>query len=191
MVDNGSAVIMPMLRTVRPNAVLARTLRREGIVIDPLGALLAVLVFEWTVAHQIGTTLLHVFSIFGQTIAVGSILGAAVANSYGLPLRHRFIPLYLHNFPAIVVVTSTFAVSNLLMHESGLLAVTIMGIWLANMREVNTRDILNFKENLTLMLVSTLFIVLSARLEFDGLITLGRGALGCCWLCNLLLDQPR
>jgi CPA1 family monovalent cation:H+ antiporter len=178
MVVTGPTVIMPMLRTVRPNAVLARTLRWEGIVIDPLGALLAVLVFEWIVAHQIGTTLLHVFSIFGQTIAVGSILGAVVAYSYGLLLRHRFIPLYLHNFSAIVVVTSTFAVSNLLMHESGLLAVTIMGIWLANMRGVNTRDILNFKENLTLMLVSTLFIVLSARLEFDGLITLGWGALG-------------
>ena len=172
MVVTGPTVIMPMLRTVRPNAVLARTLRWEGIVIDPLGALLAVLVFEWIVAHQIGTNLLHVFSIFGQTIAVGSILGAAVAYSYGLLLRHRFIPLYLHNFSAIVVVTSTFAVSNILMHESGLLAVTIMGIWLANMRGVDTRDILNFKENLTLMLVSTLFIVLSARLEFDGLITL-------------------
>ncbi len=178
MVVTGPTVIMPMLRTVRPNAVLARTLRWEGIVIDPLGALLAVLVFEWIVAHQIGTNLLHVFSIFGQTIAVGSILGAAVAYSYGLLLRHRFIPLYLHNFSAIVVVTSTFAVSNILMHESGLLAVTIMGIWLANMRGVDTRDILNFKENLTLMLVSTLFIVLSARLEFDGLITLGWGALG-------------
>jgi CPA1 family monovalent cation:H+ antiporter len=178
MVVTGPTVIMPMLRTVRPNAVLARTLRWEGIVIDPLGALLAVLVFEWIVAHQIGTNLLHVFSIFGQTIAVGSVLGGGVAYSYGLLLRHRFIPLYLHNFSAIVVVTSTFAVSNILMHESGLLAVTIMGIWLANMRGVHTRDILNFKENLTLMLVSTLFIVLSARLQFDGLITLGWGALG-------------
>ncbi|MFT4997821.1 MAG: NhaP-type Na+/H+ or K+/H+ antiporter, partial [Flavobacteriales bacterium] len=178
MVVTGPTVIMPMLRTVRPNAVLARTLRWEGIVIDPLGALLAVLVFEWIVAHQIGTNLLHVFSIFGQTIAVGSVLGGGVAYSYGLLLRHRFIPLYLHNFSAIVAVTSTFAVSNILMHESGLLAVTIMGIWLANMRGVHTRDILNFKENLTLMLVSTLFIVLSARLQFDGLITLGWGALG-------------
>lgn len=178
MVVTGPTVIMPMLRTVKPNAVLARTLRWEGIVIDPLGALFAVLVFEWIVAQQTSSNLLHVATVFGQTIATGVLLGVGVGYGFGLLLRHRQIPEYLQNFSAIAIVTSTFALSNTLTHESGLLAVTIMGIWLANMRGVHTRDILNFKESLTLILVSSLFIILSARLDLTGLIALGWGAVG-------------
>lgn len=178
MVVTGPTVIMPMLRTVKPNALLSRTLRWEGIVIDPLGALFAVLIFEWIVAQQTSSNLQHVFWVFGQTIAVGTVLGVAVGYGFGLLLRHRQLPEFLQNFAAIAFVTSTFALSNTLMHESGLLAVTIMGIWLANMPGVHTRDILNFKESLTLILVSSLFIILSARLEFAGLVALGWGAAG-------------
>jgi NhaP-type Na+/H+ or K+/H+ antiporter len=178
MVVTGPTVIMPMLRTVKPNALLARTLRWEGIVIDPLGALFAVLVFEWIIAQETSSELSHVLVVFGQTIVVGTLLGVIVGYCFGLLLRHRQLPDYLQNFAAIAFVTSTFALSNTLSHESGLLAVTIMGIWLANMPGVHTRDILNFKESLTLILVSSLFIVLSARLDFSGLIALGWGALG-------------
>lgn len=178
MVVTGPTVIMPMLRTVKPNALLARTLRWEGIVIDPLGALFAVLVFEWIVAQETSSDLGHVLMVFGETIATGALLGVIVGYGFGLLLRHRQFPDYLQNFAAIAVVTSTFALSNTIMHESGLLAVTIMGIWLANMRGVHTRDILNFKESLTLILVSSLFIILSARLEFGGLIALGWGSVG-------------
>ena len=178
MVVTGPTVIMPMLRTVKPNAVLARTLRWEGIVIDPLGALFAVLVFEWIVAQQTSSDLLHVGIVFGETIATGVLLGVAAGYGFGLLLRHRQIPEYLQNFFAIAIVTTTFALSNALTHESGLLAVTIMGIWLANMRGVHTRDILNFKESLTLILVSSLFIILSARLDLTSLLGLGWGAVG-------------
>ncbi|MFT4615521.1 MAG: NhaP-type Na+/H+ or K+/H+ antiporter [Bacteroidia bacterium] len=178
MVVTGPTVIMPMLRTVKPNALLARTLRWESIVIDPLGALFAVLVFEWIIAQETSSDLVHVFTVFAQTIATGVLLGVAVGYGFGLLLRHRLLPDYLQNFAAIAFVTSTFALSNTLMHESGLLSVTIMGIWLANMRGVYTRDILNFKESLTLILVSSLFIILSARVEFGGLIALGWGAVG-------------
>lgn len=178
MVVTGPTVIMPMLRTVKPNAVLARTLRWEGIVIDPLGALFAVLVFEWIIAQQTSSDIGHVLMVFGETIVIGTFLGVVAGYGFGLLLRHRQIPHYLQNFSAIALVTSTFALSNTLMHESGLLAVTIMGIWLANMPGVHTRDILNFKESLTIILVSSLFIILSARLEFSGLQALGWGALG-------------
>lgn len=178
MVVTGPTVIMPMLRTVKPNAVLARTLRWEGIVIDPLGALFAVLVFEWIIAQETSSDLAHVLAVFGQTIGVGLVLGVVAGHGFGLLLRHRLIPEYLQNFAAIAVVTSAFALSNTVMHESGLLAVTIMGIWLANMPGVHTREILNFKESLTLILVSSLFIILSARLEFSGLLALGWGAVG-------------
>ncbi len=178
MVVTGPTVIMPMLRTVKPNAVLARTLRWEGIVIDPLGALFAVLVFEFIIAQQTSSDLGHVLAVFGQTIAIGVVLGVAAGHGFGLLLRNRLIPDFLHNFAAIALVTSTFALSNTVMHESGLLAVTIMGIWLANMPGVHTREILNFKESLTLILVSSLFIILSARLDFNALLALGWGSVG-------------
>src|SRR5690606_15333892 len=71
----GPTVIAPMLRSVRPNARIANVLRWEGIVIDPLGALFAVLVYEAIVSHQDGRSLL----VFGLTILSGTgcgLLGA-------------------------------------------------------------------------------------------------------------------
>lgn len=178
MVVTGPTVIMPMLRSVRPNALISRTLRWESIIIDPLGALFAVLVFEWIVAQQASSELVHVFVVFAETIATGALLGIFIGYCFGLLLRNRLIPEFLQNFAAIAFVTSTFAISNILMHESGLLAVTIMGIVLANMPGVHTKDILSFKESLTLIFVSALFIILSARINFDALIAIGWGALG-------------
>ncbi len=178
MVVTGPTVIVPMLRTVRPNAHLARTLRWEGILIDPLGALLAVLVYEFIVAIHTGAEVSHALLIFGQTIAAGVLLGVVGGYCFGLVLRHRMLPSYLHNFGAIAWVTSVFGFSNTLMHESGLLAVTIMGMWLANMPNVHTRDILSFKESLTLIFVSAVFIILPARLQLEDIVSLGWGAFG-------------
>lgn len=176
MVVTGPTVIMPMLRTVRPSSSVAKTLRWESIIIDPLGALLAVLVFEWIVAQQTSADLSHVLSIFGQTIAVGIFLGIAIGHCFGLLLKHNLIPEYLHNFAAIAFVGAAFSGSNALLHESGLLTVTVMGIWLTNMKGVHIRDILNFKETLTVIFVSALFIILAARINFDSLLQLGWGA---------------
>ena len=176
MVVTGPTVIMPMLRSVKPNNKIGKALRWEGIVIDPLGALLAVLIFEWIVAQQTGSHLSHAFVIFGQTIGLGLIFGIVTGYLFGLLLRHHLIPEYLQNYAAIAFVVAAFAGSNTLLHESGLLTVTVMGIWLTNMKEVHIRDILNFKETLTIILVSALFIILAARVNFDSLIQLGWGA---------------
>ncbi len=178
MVVTGPTVVAPMLRTVRPNTQIAKALRWEGIIIDPLGALFAVLVFEWIVAQQGSPELSPVLFAFARTTLIGLGLGVIVGYLFGLLLRHRYIPPYLQNFAAIAVVTATFALSDTLMHESGLLAVTVMGIWLTNMPNVHTRDILNFKESLTLILVSSLFIILSSRIDFGSVATLGWSALG-------------
>ncbi|OMH28469.1 sodium:proton antiporter [Motiliproteus sp. MSK22-1] len=176
MVVTGPTVIMPMLRSVRPSANIAKVLRWEGIVIDPLGALLAVLIFEWIAAQQTSADLLHVISIFGQTIGLGIALGILTGHCFGLLLRHHLIPEYLQNFAAIAFVIAAFSGSNTLLHESGLLTVTIMGIWLTNMKGVHTRNILNFKETLTVIFVSSLFIILAARINFESLLQLGWGA---------------
>ncbi|WP_430391762.1 cation:proton antiporter [Dyella sp. 20L07] len=158
----GPTVIAPMLRTVRPNARIANTLRWEGIVIDPLGALFAVLVFEAIVSHQEG----HTIGVFLAVLACGTGIGLLAAWLLAMLLRRQMIPEYLQNYGTLVAVLLAFSLSNALAHESGLLAVTVMGIALGNMRGVHIDDILDFKENLTTLLVSVLFILLAARLSW-------------------------
>lgn len=173
MVVTGPTVIVPLLRTVKPNDRISKTLRWEGIVIDPLGALFAVVVFEWIVAQDAGNGWLHISAIFIQTIAVGFFLGIICGQLFGLALRKHLIPEYLQNFTTLGIVCGSFALSELIRHESGLLTVTVMGMWLANMKKVDTREILNFKESLTVVLVSSLFIILAARVEFSSFNDLG------------------
>ncbi|MGY3041105.1 NhaP-type Na+/H+ or K+/H+ antiporter [Rhodanobacter sp. TND4EL1] len=158
----GPTVISPMLRTLRPNARIANTLRWEGIVIDPLGALFAVLIYEAIVSRQQG----HTIGIFVATVGCGVGIGALSAWMMAFFLRRQMIPEYLQNFAVLASVLLAFSVSNTLTHESGLLAVTIMGIALGNLRGVHIDDILDFKESLTTLLVSMLFILLAARLHW-------------------------
>ncbi len=168
----GPTVIMPMLRTLRPNARIASALRWEGIVIDPLGALFAVLIYEAIVSRQEG----HTLGIFVATIASGVAIGAFSAWLMAVLLRRQVIPEYLQNFAVLASVLLAFSLSNTLTHESGLLAVTIMGIALGNARGVHIDHILDFKENLTTVLVSVLFVLLAARLQWplpDGMLGAG------------------
>jgi len=168
MVVTGPTVIVPMLRTVRPNSTISNILRWEGIAIDPIGAILAVLVFEFILSGQGHgvTTLSHTFLIFGQTLLVGGLIGALSGYLLGLVLRNHLMPEYLHNVGTLTLVFAVFALSNHLSEESGLLSVTVMGIWLANMKNVAIEDILDFKESLSILLISGLFILLAARLDF-------------------------
>ncbi len=168
MVVTGPTVIVPMLRTVRPNAKISNILRWEGIAIDPIGAILAVLVFEFILSSQGhgATSLTHTFLTFGKTILVGCVIGAIAGQLLGLVLRKHLMPEYLHNVATLTLVFAVFALSNHLSEESGLLTVTVMGIWLANMKGVQIEDILDFKESLSILLISGLFILLAARLDF-------------------------
>ena len=176
-VVTGPTVIVPLLRTVRPNAQVSNVLRWEGIIIDPVGALLAVVVYEFIVSQSQGEAFGNSLLLFGEVIIAGSILGAVGGYLVGLILRHHKLPEYLHNLATLSAVLVVFTVSNSFAHESGLLAVTVMGIWLANMRGVHTKDILHFKEHLTVVLISALFIILAARVEFAQIAQIGIPAL--------------
>jgi NhaP-type Na+/H+ or K+/H+ antiporter len=178
MVVTGPTVIVPMLRTVRPNATISNILRWEGIVIDPLGAILAVLVFEVILSVQLQghASLSHTLYMFGQTILIGSSIGALFGYLFGLVLRKHLLPEYLHNVATLTLVFASFALANQLSEESGLLTVTVMGIWLANMKNVPVDDILDFKESLSILLISGLFILLAARLDFSQFAALGWSA---------------
>lgn len=162
----GPTVIVPILRSVRPNRNLANILRWEGILIDPLGALMGVIIFELV---GLGTEHPGNLMLAVRTFGLGLALGSATALGLGLVLRRHFLPDYLRNVAVLATVLLTFSLSNALAGESGFLAVTIMGIMLGNAKEVNTEDILDFKESLTVLLTSVLFIVLAARVPLTGI----------------------
>ena len=166
VVVTGPTVIMPILRTVRPNAKIANILRWEGIVIDPLGALLAVLVFDFIISSQAENALEIISLVFGRIVLVGATSGALAAFLLGEILRRHLIPEYLRNVLTLTLVFAVYAGADHLAHESGLLAVTIMGMVLANLKDTDIDDILDFKESLSILLISGLFIILAARVEF-------------------------
>ncbi|MBT1445991.1 sodium:proton antiporter [Shewanella sp. JM162201] len=187
VVVTGPTVIVPMLRSVRPKSQLASILRWEGIVIDPIGAVLAVLVFEYIAASQDATG--HILTSFASILALGFGFGAAMGYVVGWVLRKDLLPHYLRNTAVLTVMLGTFVGSNLLQEESGLLTVTVMGIWLANMRGVDIADILEFKETLTVLLISALFILLAARLDSSAMLDLGWGGIGVLAV-TMLVARP-
>ncbi len=189
MVVTGPTVIVPLLRTVRPNASISNILRWEGIVIDPIGALLAVLVFEFIISGQGGDALTHTLLTFGTILVIGFTMGVAAGYLLGLILRHHLLPEYLHNVATLTLVFGVYAYSNAVADESGLLTVTVMGIWLANMKQVPMKDILHFKESLSVLLISGLFIILAARVELGQFIQLGWGA-GALFVTIQFLARP-
>ncbi len=184
MTVTGPTVIKPLLRAMHPKTEIANVLHWEGIILDAVGAILTILVFQFIVSAEHARQAISV--TFASMVVTGVLTGAAGAWLLALLLRHHLIPHYLHHVFSLVLVLMVFALSNTIQHESGLLAVTLMGLMLANMKQVDIEDILFFKESLSVMLISVLFIVLAARLEFAPLLDIGWAALGLLAVIMLL-----
>ncbi|MBY5991555.1 cation:proton antiporter [Ferrimonas balearica] len=184
VVVTGPTVIAPLLRSVRLKPKLATLLHWEGILIDPIGALLVVLVYEYiSVSHSVAME--HALVAFGLTVVTGAIAGAVAGALMAQALRRRLFPHYLQTVATLTLMLAAFAISNELMHESGLLTVTVMGIWLANSKGVDLEAIIEFKETLSILLISALFILLAARLTPADLALIDTNAF--LWLAVLLL----
>jgi NhaP-type Na+/H+ or K+/H+ antiporter len=171
VVVTGPTVIGPLLRLVQPSRQVSTVLKWESIVIDPVGAVLALLVFEAVHAgHGIGG-LLGAESLkgFGRTIGVGVVLGVLGGESLKQVFRRYWVPDYLQSPLSLMAVVGLFTLSNHFQHESGLLTVTLMGIWLANQKQVDISEIVEFKETLRVLLISILFVLLAARIKFVDL----------------------
>lgn len=170
LVVTGPTVIIPLLRQVRPTGQVSSVLKWEGIVIDPIGALLAVLVFEVIFTSSFGeATSLALTSIF-KTVFFGTLVGLAGAAVIYWLLKRYLLPDFLQNPVNLMIVVLVFGVSDMLQHESGLWATTVMGIALANQKSARIHHIVEFKENLRVLLLSALFILLAARVELQELI---------------------
>ena len=170
LVVTGPTVIIPLLRQVRPNSRINALLKWEGIVIDPIGALLSVLVFEVIISSGISAATSFAFFSIVKTVLFGTLLGLAGAWIIYTLIRRFLLPDYLENPVALMIVICDFTISNLLQHESGLWATTVMGIALANQKSARIHHIVEFKENLRVLLLSTLFILLAARVNLSNMI---------------------
>jgi len=192
LVVTGPTVILPLLRFLQPTRQVASALKWEGIMIDPVGALLALLVFE-TIHHGLGEHGAqwtqfpnHALMGFFWTLLIGGVVGSVGAGLVYFFFKHHWVHEHQQTPFALMVAVSAFTLSNHFQHESGLLATTLMGVILANQSQVDVRQVLAFKENLVVLMISTLFIVLSARLElatFSALPVFG----SLCFLLGLLL----
>ena len=162
----GPTVIIPLLQHVRPKGNIGGVLKWEGIVIDPVGAMLAVLVFQvMTLPETGGTSWLIALQVVLKTVGFGALIGC-VSSVFLLAIMRRYwVPDFLQAPVTLMMVLGSFALSNMLQQESGLLTVTLMGILIANQKQVNIRAIVHFKENLNVLLISGLFILLAARLQ--------------------------
>ncbi|MCB1070586.1 MAG: sodium:proton antiporter [Kiritimatiellae bacterium] len=183
LVVTGPTVIGPLVQHVRPRGQVGPTLRWEGIYIDPIGALLAVLVFEVLLAGSFQHASVIVINGILRTILVGLVVGGVAAALLVILLRKNWIPEYLDNPTSLILVIAVYAASNALQHESGLFTVTLMGTILANQSFVSVRHITRFKEDLRILLISFLFIILASRLKLADLQVLTFGS----WVFVLLL----
>jgi NhaP-type Na+/H+ or K+/H+ antiporter len=164
LVVTGPTVIIPLLRHIRPTARVGSAVKWEGIVNDPMGAILGVLVFEAIIAGGMEAGLSVVVPGMLRAATVGALLGLGGAGLVVLLLDRHWIPDYLESPVALGLVFLAFALANRLQQEAGLLAVTVMGSALASQQRVSMYRIVEFKENLRVLLIATLFIILAARL---------------------------
>ena len=177
LIVTGPTVIIPLLRQVRPTETAGSVIKWEGIVNDPIGAMMAVLVFEIIVAGGFSHISGHAGMVIITTIVDGTFFGALGAGIMYIAMKRHWLPDYLQNPVTLMVVIAIFTASNSLQHESGLLAVTVMGIMLANQKSVRVKHIIEFKENLQVLLISTLFILLASRLTMNDFTYFNMGSL--------------
>jgi len=189
LVVTGPTVVMPMLRQIRPVRRVASIVKWEGIVIDPLGAVLAVLVFEGVLAQEQAASLGGMLGVLLRTAAIGSVGGLVTAAVLILAVKRYWLPDYLHGVAFLAAALGVFTLSDSLQPESGLVTVTVLGIVLANQKFISIRHVIEFKEHLRVFLISCLFIVLGSRLDPRDLWDLGWQG-GLFLLALILLVRP-
>lgn len=190
IIVTGPTVISPILRNVPLKKDVSSVLKWEGILIDPIGALVAVLVFEFISVGEGQAYTKTALIEFGKILLFGSTFGFTFAHGLAFAIRKNFIPHYLLNVVSLSVVLLVFVESDLFAHESGLLAVVVMGMVLGNMNLPNLKELLYFKESLSVLLISILFILLSANINLEDLQLLYRWETLALFLIVVFVVRP-
>jgi len=169
----GPTVIAPIVRRIKLNRNLHTILEAEGVLIDPIGAIIAVVALEVALQPSATSLLAGVLGI-GLKLSVGALLGVIGGWLLALLLRSRvLIPEGLENVFTLTYILALFHVSNALQPESGIATVTAAGLVVGNIRTRSLRDLMEFKEGLTLMLIGMLFVLLAADVRLAEITALG------------------
>lgn len=169
LVVTGPTVIMPMLRQAKLNVRVGNMLKWEGIIIDPLGAMFAVITYEILTSPTMASDLtaggvdLTLIIIF---ITLVSFWGG---RALAWLLRDDHLPEYLKGPVVLTVLLLSYTLANMVLDEGGLIAVTVLGAALANAKVSSLNDIRHVKEYLSVILVSLLFILLTATLTLQDI----------------------
>ncbi len=184
MVVTGPTVIIPLLRQSKLSPRPAALLKWEGIVNDPLGALFAVLAFEIAAlqvghgAHGHAGGPVEYFMTWLTASVLSGGFGYALGRGAVTAFRRGWVPEYLKPPALLALVLFCFEVANLMQEEAGLVSVTVMGITMANARLASINELRLFKENVAIILVSGVFVILTANLTWDAFASLdGRSLL--------------
>lgn len=169
IIVTGPTVITPILRNIPLKKDVSAVLKWEGILIDPIGALVAVLVFEFISVGEGQAFTQTALIEFGKIILFGTTFGFTFAHALAFAIKKNFIPHYLLNVVSLSTVLLVYVESDLFAHESGLLAVVVMGMVMGNMNLPNLKELLYFKESLSVLLISILFILLAANINISDM----------------------
>ena len=169
IIVTGPTVITPILRNIPLKKDVSSILKWEGILIDPIGALFAVLVFEFISAGAGGEFTIVALKEFGKIVLFGFTFGFSFAYALAFSIKKKLIPHYLLNVFTLAAVLGVFVLSDSFAHESGLLSVVVMGMVLGNINLPNIKELLYFKESLSVLLISILFILLAANINMEDL----------------------
>lgn len=169
IIVTGPTVITPILRNIPLKKDVSAVLKWEGILIDPIGALVAVLVFEFISVGGGGEFTKTAFIEFGKIVLFGFTFGFTFAHALNFIINKKWVPHYLLNVFALAAVLGVFVLSDSFAHESGLLSVVVMGMVLGNTKSPYLKELLYFKESLSVLLISILFILLAANINMEDL----------------------
>ena len=165
LVVTGPTVVQPLLRQARVEKRPAAILQWEAIVNDPIGALFAVIAFEFFSQLHAGhpPAVTAAWLLFG--ILLAGALGYGLGRAVSLAYRTVWVPEFLKVPLLFALVLACFAGGNLLLDEAGLAAVTVMGVAIGNSRIASLTEIRRFKEHAAVLLISGVFVLLTANVN--------------------------
>jgi len=169
VIVTGPTVISPILRNIPLKKNVSTLLKWESILIDPIGALVAVLVFEFINAGEDKSYSLITFYEFSKFLFLGILIGYVSAKLIAFSIKKNLIPNFLINVLVLGSVLTVFVFSEVFAHESGLLSVVVMGVFLGNSDLPQFDDLMKFKESISVLLISILFILLASNIQLSDI----------------------
>jgi len=173
VIVTGPTVITPLLRRIKINHKLETILEAEGVLIDPIGAIIAIVALEIVIHPSGGAFASGLIDVF-LMLSIGVILGLGGGFFIAYLLKPKnLIPEGLENIFVLASVLALFHICNELQPESGIASVTVAGLVVGNFKTRALRDLMEFKEQLTVMLIAMLFVLLAADIRFTDITDLG------------------